>query len=108
MRMSCSIMKIPCGFKIRKKTDCDVFINDCMCKDSQYSVIDKGTQVVIDIDKEGKVSIATRDGDLRDIFNPLLEVARTKNNCYKATVQDYIWKYRKVINDKWFNERKEW
>ena len=43
---------------------------------------------------------------LKDIFNPLLEVARTKDNCYKKTVEDYIWQNRKYINAKWFKEER--
>ena len=100
---SCSLMKVPCGFKIRKKVDCDTFINKCMCNDNTYSIVDTGVQVIIEKDKNGNVSVSTRYGDFTNIFNPSLEVARTKNNCYKETVQDYIWKYRKAINALWFN-----
>lgn len=106
--MSCSIMKIPYDFKIRRKIDCDTFINDCMCKDNTYFVIDNNIGIVLKKDKNGNVSICEKYGDLHDIFNPLLEVARTKDNCYKQTARDYIWKYRKAINEKWFNEKKGW
>ena len=36
MNNKVTIMSIPCGFKIRKKTDTDVFIDKCMCKDNEY------------------------------------------------------------------------
>lgn len=107
--MRCSIMKIPQGFKIRKKVDVDEFINKCMCKDNRYSVVnDTGEQIIIEKDKDGNVSVCLRNGDLRNIFNPMLEVASTKNNCYKETVQDYIWQFRKAINAEWFTKRKVW
>ena len=103
--MKCTIIKMPYGFKIRKKDDVDVFINDCMCNDNRYSVVNEnGTQIIIEKDKDGNVSVCLRTGDLNDIFNPSLEVARTKDNCYKETVQDYIWKFRKAINKEWFDE----
>ena len=41
--MSCSLMKIPQGFKIKKKVDCDTFIEKCMCKDNGYVIIVDGT-----------------------------------------------------------------
>ena len=107
--MRCTIMQIPQGFKIRKKTDVDVFINKCMCKDNRYSVVDdNGTQAIIVKDKNGDVSVCLRYGDLTNICNPSLEVARTKDNCYKETVQDYIWKFRKAINAEYFTKRKVW
>ena len=105
---SCSIMCIPQGFKIRKKVDCDTFIERCMQKDNDYYFVVNNIGIVLEKDKNGNVSVCEKRGDLNDLFNPLLEVARTKDNCYKETVQDYVWKYRKTINEKWFNERKEW
>ena len=105
--MRCSIMQIPQGFKIRKKTDVDVFINKCMCKDNRYSAIDdNGTQIILEKDKDGNISVCLRTGDLKNIFNPMLEVARTKDNCYKETVQDYIWQFRKAINKEWFSKKR--
>ena len=101
------IMVAPNGFKIRKKTDVDVFINQCMLKGGEYYIVtDDGTQFVFYKDKDGNTSVSYRNGDLKDIFNPLLEVARTKDNCYKKTVEDYIWQNRKYINAKWFKEER--
>ena len=103
--MSIAIMNVPTGFKIRRKADVDVFINKCMCKGSRYSIVyQKDKQLFIEKDKDGNVSVAIRNGDLYDIFNPSIEVARTKDNCYDKTVQDYIWLFRKAINNKWFND----
>jgi hypothetical protein len=100
------IMVSPNGFKIRRKSDVDVFINQCMLKDNEYYIVtDDGFQFVFRKDKEGNVSVLNRNGDLRDIFSPLLEVARTNNNCYEKTVVDYIWQNRKYINAKWFSDK---
>ena len=106
--MNCTIMKIPQGFKIRKKADVETFINDCMCKNNKYAVVHNGTQAIIKKDKDGNISVDLRNGDLKNIFNPSLEVARTKDNCYDKTVQDYIWQFRKAINAEYFTERKVW
>ena len=106
--MNCSLMKIPHGFKIRKKVDIETFVDKCMCKGNTYSVIDNDTQLIIDKDTDGNVSISIRHGDFTDVFNPSLEVARTKDNCYNKTIHDYIWKFRKAINTQWFNEKKGW
>jgi len=106
--MNCTIMMKPQGFKIRKKADVETFINECMCKGNRYSVIDNDTQCFIEKDKEGNISVCIRHGDFDDIFNPMLEVARTKDDCYKETVQDYIWQFRRAINARYFTKRKGW
>lgn len=101
------IMQIPNGFKIRKKSDVETFMNKCMCKNNRYAIItDSGMQFIFGKDKDGNISVAIRHGDLKDIFNPSLEVARTNNNCYKGTVEEYIWQNRKYINAKWFKEER--
>lgn len=106
--MRYTIMQIPQGFKIRKKADIETFINTCMCGGCRYSVIDNDVQCFIEKDKDGNVSVDIRYGDFNNIWNPSLEVASTKNNCYKETVQDYIWKFRKAINAEYFTKRKVW
>jgi hypothetical protein len=101
-----SIMMIPNGFKIRKKADVKTFMEECMCKGSSYGlVIRKDFAVRFEKDKEGNICIMTKHGDLKDIFNPLLTVADTKNNIYEHDVNYYIWHYRKYINAKWFNDK---
>ena len=103
------IMMIPHNFKIRRKSDVEAFIKDCMVNGNEYCITtDSGVQFVFSKDKDGNMSVSTRSGDLKDIFNPLLEVARTNNNCYKETVTYYVWKNRKYINSKWFSKRKEY
>ena len=91
--------------KIRKKIDTDIFIDKCMCKNNGYYVIDKDMQFIMSKDNDGNVSVSIKSGNIYDIFNPCIEVARTNNNCYEYTVQDWIWKFRKAINHKWFTEQ---
>ena len=99
-----TIMSIPLGFKIKKKIDIDVFIKDCMVNDNEYYLRINDELAIFITKKKNEVSIAEKCWDLYDPFNPLIEVANTKNTSYKETVQDYIWKYRKYINAKWFND----
>lgn len=102
---SISIMSIPCGFKIRKKVDTEYFANKCMQKDNEYYlIINKDLALFLRKEKDGTVSVLEKRWDLDDPFNPLLEVANTSNPSYKETVYNYIWKYRKYINAKWFND----
>lgn len=101
---SISIMEIPCGFKIRKKVDVECFTNKCMKNDNTYIVkINKDLAIFLEKEKDGTISVLEKRWDLYNPFNPLLEVANTKNDCYKYSVYDYIWKYRKYINAEWFN-----
>ena len=76
-----------------------------MCKDNEYYIkIDKDLALILRKENDGTISVLKKMGDLYDIFNPLLEVANTNNPAYKETVYDVIWKYRKYINAKWFND----
>lgn len=100
-----SLMTIPCGFKIRNKNDVETFINECMNRNqSYYLIIQNDFAIFLEKDKDGEVSVLEKRWDLSDPFNPLLEVANTNNTAYKHTVNYYIWKYRKYINAKWFND----
>ena len=100
-----TVMSIPCGFKIKKKTDTEMFVNKCMLKGNEYYLkINENYALILRKEKDGTVSILEKSYDLLDIFNPILEVANTSNRAYKCSVYDYIWKYRKYINEKWFND----
>ena len=106
--MRISIMRIPQGFKIRKKEDTKKFIEKCMCKGSRYDIVtDSGMQYIFAKDSDDNISVLTRSGDLGNMFNPSLEVARTNDNCYEKTVEDYVWQNRKYINSKWFSGKGE-
>lgn len=101
---SIGVMKILCGFKIKRKADCEMFINECMQKDNTYMLdISREQRFFLDKDKQGNVSISEKRGDLNDMFNPLIEVASQTNNGYNVTVEDVIWQLRKYINKKWFS-----
>lgn len=102
--MNVTIMTIPCGFKIRSKADVDKFMNECMGYREHYLKINNELAIWITKEKDGSISVAEKIGDLYDIFNPLLEIANTKNKAYKISVRDYLWKNRKYINAKWFND----
>ena len=100
-----TVMSIPCGFKIKKKTDTEVFVNKCMLKGNEYYLkINEDYALILRKDEDGTVAILEKTGDLYDVFNPVLEVANTNNPSYKETVYDYIFRYRKYINKKWFND----
>ena len=103
--MSIVTMIVPCGFKIKSKVDIDKFMNEIMCKGNEYYIkVNKNFALYIRKEKDGSFSVAEKHGDLYDMFNPLLEVANTKNNSYKISVRDYLWRNRKYINAKWFND----
>ena len=106
--MKTTIMLVPQGFKIRKKSDVEIFINECMQKGYRYGIVtDSGLEFIFSKDKDGNISVLMRSGDLTDMFNPSIEIARTNDNCYKGTVKEYIWQNRKHINAKWFTERRD-
>lgn len=98
-----TIMNIPFGFKIKSKADVDRFMDKLMGNGEYYVKINNELAIWITKEKDG-VSVAEKRGDLYDMFNPLMEVANTRNNFYKVSVRDYLWKIRKYINAKWFNE----
>ena len=98
------IMMIPHGFKIRKKADIEVFINECLCS-GDYYIVTESAQYIFTKEKSD-ISVFKRTGNLYDPFNPSLEVASTKNNVYEKTVADYVWLNRKYINAKWFREER--
>lgn len=100
-----TIMMIPHGFKIRKKSDVEVFIKQCLCNGDYYIITDTGEQYIFSKSAD-EISVCVRTGDLHDIFNPSLEVATTRHNGYEKTVEDYVWQNRKYINAKWFSEDK--
>lgn len=101
-----TIMLVPQNFKIRRKADVNTFIEKCLQKNNRYDIVtDSGVQFIFAKDNDGNVSVLTRTGDLYDMFNPSLEVARTKDNCYKGTVVEYVWQNRKYINAKWFSRK---
>lgn len=101
---SLSLICCPTGFKIRKKSDVRSFITGCIVNGNEYIVrVSSDFAVVIEKDSKGNISIGEKVGDLQDIFNPVLVIANTKNGSSEEFIMDYLWKYRKYINAKWFN-----
>lgn len=98
-----SLMKVPAGFKIKKKVDVNTFINDCMQNGNEYIIMLNAYEIIIiDKKKDGNVSFSVKYGNVRNPFIPSTEIAAT-DSTYKYTVEECIWKYRKYINAKWFN-----
>jgi len=96
-----AVMIVRCGFKIRKKADITEFMNKCMQNKNVYCVQTEDKTLYFEKDDNGDFSVSEKqDGWVS------LEVARTNNgSCYKDTVEDLIWKYRKYINEQWLNPR---
>lgn len=102
---SLSLICCPAGFKIRKKSDVRRFITNCMINENEYIVrISSDFAVIIEKDSKGNISVGEKIGDLQNIFNPILLIANTKNGSSEEFITDYLWKYRKYINAKWFND----
>lgn len=98
------IMMIPDGFKIRRKADVQIFINECMQKGNEYYIgVNNNLAYFLEKDKNGIINISEKRGDLSDMFNPLLEIASTDSPTrYRVNVEDAIWKLRKYINARYF------
>lgn len=92
------IIKSEHGFKIKSKEDAKTFLDYCLCFDGTLSVlIDKQHCFFIHRhNKSKKVWITEKLGNLQDVFNPEIQIPDEK-------MVDYIWKMRKYINQKWFN-----
>lgn len=87
------------GFKIKTKEDARTFIEKCISGDGYIVIkLSHNEAYYIYSTKQGFSYITHRIGDLADIFNPELRLPSEDNI-------DTIWKIRKYINQKWFNER---
>ena len=86
------------GFKIKTKQDVKTFLNDCVKGNGSVSIaVDKQHCFFIRRnDSLNFTEIAEKIGNLQDIFNPELIIPDEK-------MVDYIWKMRKYVNKKWFN-----
>lgn len=93
------------GFKIRNSADVKTFVNDIVHPGMEIVVtIERDVEIRFSKDRNGYFSIGYRTGNLRDVFNPTTEIANTndKAGCYKYSVEYYIWKYRKYLNNTLF------
>lgn len=93
------------GFKIRNSADVKTFINDIVNPGMEIVVtIERGVEIRFSKDRNGHFSVWYRTGNLRDVFNPTTEVANSDAtiDCYKNSVEYYVWKWRKYLNNTLF------
>ena len=88
-------------WKIRSKEHVKQFLNECLYN-GEYSYIHENDRYFIHKEND-YISISIRDKNSNDIFDSTLEIANTKNDSYKETVYDIIWRTRKSINETWFS-----
>ena len=87
------------GFKIKTKSDAREFLEKCVSGDGYIRIgISPTEEYVIYSTKDGFSYISHRIGNLSDIFNPELRLPSEDN-------VNTVYKIRKYINQKWFNER---
>lgn len=92
-------------FKIRNSADVKTFVNDIVKPGMEIVVtIERDVEIRFSKDGNGHFSVGYRTGNLRDVFNPTTEVANNgaTNGCYKNSVEYYIWKWRKYLNNTLF------
>lgn len=85
-------------FKIRTKNDVNTFLQNCLKGTGSVSVsVDKHhCFFIIRNNALNFIEITEKIGNLQDIFNPELVIPDEQ-------MVDYIWKMRKYINKRWFN-----
>lgn len=93
------------GFKIRNSADVKTFVNDIVHPGMEIVVtIERDVEIRFSKDRNGHFSVGYRTGNLRDVFNPTTEIANNGATVgfYKNSVEYYIWKYRKYLNNTLF------
>lgn len=104
--MELYIMKIPQGFKIKKKSDINIFINECMQNENEYVIILNSYEAIALQKDNDVISFLVKNGNVRNPFIPYVKIAETNNLTYAYTIEECIWKYRKYINKEWFSKNK--
>lgn len=104
--------------KIKTKADAENFIKKSLCSGSEICITEitkqhynqvgnlivEGEQYHIYKDNQGNVTATIRSGNLRDILNPEIYIADTRNpKNYAMTIYDIVWKLRKYINNKYLH-----
>lgn len=92
------VIKYNHGFKIKTKEDAKNFLNNCI-KGNGSVTIPVNRHHCFFIRRNDSLNfteIAEKVGDLENIFNPELVIS-------DELMVDYIWKMRKYINKRWFN-----
>ena len=92
------IIKYTHGFKIRTKNDAQYFLEECIYGNSYSTILVNNNHcfTIYRNQKTERVWITEKFGTLCDIFNPEIQIPDEE-------MVDYIWKMRKYINKKWFN-----
>ena len=99
-----SLMIIPAEFKIKKKRDVRLFLKECMVKGSTYFLsVNREYAIWMTKDEDGNIVVAYKQGDLSDVFNPIIRVGSCTELADNPYINDYLWQFRKYINRKWFN-----
>lgn len=92
-------------FKIRNSADVKTFINDIVKPGIEIVVtVERDVEIRFSKDRNGAFSVGYRKGNLKDVFNPVVEVANNMANkgCYSNSVENYVWKWRKYLNNTLF------
>lgn len=91
--------KQPTGnFKIKAKKDIDTLF-ECLSFGGRYVVnVNKHHIIRIKKDKNGSITVIEKTGNLFDLFNPELVIPDNE-------IIDYLYKYRKALNNKFFNDK---
>ena len=81
---------------IKSKNDARRFLTENMCPNQEYTVKVSDTFVFsIKTDASCNVAIFSKRGNLKDIFNPIVEETRVLTEAV-----DWVYKYRKYISAK--------
>lgn len=89
------------GFKIRNSADVKTFINDIVNPGMEIVItIERDVEIRFSKDRNSYFSVGYRTGNLRDIFNPTVEIASSdvNNKAYERSVDYYVWQWRKYLN----------
>lgn len=92
------VIKYNHGFKIKTKEDVKNFLDNCIQGNGSITIpVDRQHCFFIRRnDSLNFIEIAEKVGNLQDVFNPELVIPDEK-------MVDYIWKMRKYVNKRWFN-----
>ena len=90
-------------FKIRSMEDVKIFVEEAMKNGTYYYTVSDDELYVVK-KKDDEVSVSVKYGDLENPFNPLVEIANNQSKAYSQDIYGALWKIRKSINEKWFND----
>lgn len=100
--VSGGVIVVQDGFKIRNSDDVSRFIDKVMTSGTSLVItVAEGVEIHFSKDKDGVFSVGHREGNLRDPFNPTIEIASSdvNNKAYEKTANYYVWRWRKYLNN---------